>query len=109
MMSAAAANKLCLSIISKAGSAMTLKRTGATDLSFLGFVQPRATSELKDEITQDERMISMGSSELTAASWPVPIRKGDKVAHNSKTWHVEDIEEIFIAGQLVRCNLRVRG
>ncbi len=109
MMSAESANKLCLSIISKAGSAMTLKRTGISDLTFLGFIQPKVSSELKDEITQDERVICMGSSELTAASWPVPIRKGDKVVHNSKTWHVEDIEEIFIAGQLVRCNLRVRG
>lgn len=91
------------------GTLMTLKRTGVSDLTFRGFMTNLTEKDLVGEAKQGDRSVILGTSELVAAGWSQPIRPGDKVVCQSKTYTVQTSDPIALDGTTVRYNLIVRG
>jgi hypothetical protein len=91
------------------GETMTLKRTGQADLSIKGFMRTLSADELVGELIQGDRKIITGSSELDGVTWPVPIRKGDKIVARGHTYTVQSADGVAVGSRVVRYNLLVRG
>jgi len=115
MMSAETANAMYTRILAETGQDLVLRRTGVTDLPFKGCMSEQAIDKnLAPEVAsgmliQTNYDVIMGSSEVTAAAWPLPIKKGDKVLSGSKVYTVEKAEDVTIGNQIVRFNLVVKG
>lgn len=101
--------------LSRAGETITLRRPLGTSPITYRDVQVRAhvrgfnTEDLTGAITQVDSKVIMSPSEITAANWPGPPKKGDKVIIDGRTRNVEAVFPIYASNELVRIEMRVRG
>lgn len=102
--------------LARAGEDVVLRRnTGTptvpvnTDVTCRAAVRSPTAQELVAGYTQTDSVVILSPSEATAASWPLPVRKGDRVLIQGRFRAVESVNPIFVAGELVRINLRVLG
>lgn len=109
MMTAETAKSLYERFFSSGGSSMTLRRAGQSDISFFGFVSNLSPNALVGELQQGDVSITVPGETLTASSWTLPVRKGDKLVFDGKTYTVQSCEDFFISNELIRSNLIVRG
>lgn len=115
MMSAETANMMYARILRETGQDLVLRRTGVADLPLKGCMSEQAIDKnlapevASGKLIQTSYDVIVGSSEITAASWPLPIRKGDKLLSGSKVYTVEKAEDVTIGNQIVRFNLVVKG
>ena len=93
------------------------------DVLCRGFVRRYRAQELTTVIIQGDSNIIMSPTQIIAAQWPggTPVtasdaaldhrvpRKNDKVVLQGKVRNIETAEPIYIANELVRLELQVRG
>jgi hypothetical protein len=84
-------------------------RTNASDVTCRATVREFTANELVDTIAQGDRLAILSPTEATAATWPLPPRKGDKLVIGGRELNIEHPDNITMGGTLVRMNLRVRG
>jgi hypothetical protein len=123
-MTPAAAIAALDSALAASGQDVTLRRTTGTqqvpfDVDCRAMVRKYQPDELIGGITQGGSMVVLSPTEITAAQWPgaqpqgaqdarVP-KKGDKLRVAGLFREVEHCEPIYLAGELVRLNLWVKG
>ena len=111
------------------GQQVTLRRVVGTtnqtnvDCQCWAFVRGYKAAELAGSIIQGDSAVILSATDIIAAQWPggqavtsppgvtdprVP-RKGDKVLIEGKARNVEAADPIYVAGDLHRINLQVRG
>lgn len=102
------------------GENVTLRRIvgtgpGATnqDLTVRAHVRSFKEDELIAGISQDDRLLIMSPTEITAANWPGGVlslpRKGDKAIVSGAPCNAEFVKPIRMAGQVVRIEMRIKG
>jgi hypothetical protein len=93
------------------------------DVLCRGFVRRYKAQELTSVIIQGDSNIIMSPTRIIAAQWPggTPVtasdaaldrrvpRKNDKVVLQGKVRNIETAEPIYIANELVRIEIQVRG
>ena len=112
--------------LSSQGQYITLTRMTGSDnqaessVRCLAIVRQYDPSELGEGIIQGDSLLIVGLDEINNASWPggrigptvgdprVPV-KGDKVMVAGTERSVEVADPLYVAGTLVRLNIRVRG
>lgn len=96
--------------IAKYGRAMVLKRRVGTTSAFTectvnGAGQQYSPDQLVGGITQGDRRIRIAQSDIDAASWPGPPRKGDFLDGAA----VQGVEPLYWGDDLVGFQVWVRG
>jgi hypothetical protein len=99
------------------GETVTLRRYTAptgnprpkTEVAARGIVRVRTTPTLVGEVSQVETHVTLSPTEATVASWPLPVRTGDKIVIQSIERNIDEVHPILVADTLVRINLVVRG
>lgn len=96
-------------VIIGAGEAMTLKRSGQSDLAVRGRQRLYQAQEIVAEIQQGDREVRLGDLEIAAAAWPGPPKKGDQLVIAGHTTTVQSVETRTLGGATCMHVLRVRG
>src|SRR3954464_11365478 len=108
------------------GEDVVLRRivgTGANvaniDVTCRAAVRSPTAQELRAGFVQTDSVVILSPTQIRAAQWPggVPAgtvhpelpRKGDKLRIQGRSRAVESVNPIFVAGELVRIELRVLG
>jgi hypothetical protein len=79
------------------------------DVSAKGFVRAVGNPALVGEVNQVETHVTLSPTEATVASWPLPVRTGDKIVIQSIERNIDEVHPILVADTLVRINLVLRG
>lgn len=79
------------------------------DVTCRATVRGYTAAELVGGIAEGDRLAILSPTEATAASWPLPPRRGDKLVIGGRETNIEHPDNITMGGALVRMNLRVRG
>lgn len=111
------------------GQQVTLRRVVGTtnqtsvDCQCWAFVRGYKAEELAGAVIQGDSAVILSATDIIAAQWPggqavtsppgatdprVP-RKGDKIIIEGRTRNVEASDPVYVAGELHRVNLQVRG
>ncbi|RWF66846.1 hypothetical protein [Mesorhizobium sp.] len=72
-------------------------------------VLPLKADELVGSIDQAWSRVIISPTLISAAQWPLPIKKGDKIVQNGKVRNVEFVKPIMIQNIAVRFELLVGG
>ncbi len=72
-------------------------------------ILPLEAKELVGGIDQTWSRVILSPTQINAAQWPLPIRKGDKIVQGGKARNVEFVKAKNMAGTLVRIELMVGG
>lgn len=91
------------------GDPMTLRRLPSTDVACYGKISEMERPSETDQTGQRSYACRIAAAELTAASWPVPPRNGDRVIAGGVTYSVQSAMPAKAAGQTVAWALIVRG
>ncbi|TJV51153.1 MAG: hypothetical protein E5Y01_16330 [Mesorhizobium sp.] len=95
--------------LAKHGEDVTLKR-GATTVAVRASVRPLRPEQLAGDIDETFSNVILSPTQAAAASWPLPVKKGDKVVEASgKERNVEFPKHIRVQNTLVRIELLVGG
>lgn len=96
------------------GEDVTVQRivTGGTvgaSVTCRAMVRALRAEELVGSLTQNDTRLILSPTAFTAATWPLPVRKPDRVVLADRTATVEFPKHIRMAGVLVRIEILVRG
>ena len=109
--------------ITREGQLLTLKRirAGNTPITVVvrGLVRGYAPHELVGNINQGDRRVIIGNAEISAAIWPGPPAKGDKLLLGEEGYSisgyapeqctVQAVNTILLRGAIAKHILTVRG
>lgn len=100
-------------MVLREGQPLTLRRvaTGQTaiDVAVTGVLRDFQPHELVGNIIQGDRRVILTNDEISAAGWPLPIRKGDQVLDGTKVYTVQGCSTAQRQGSIARHDLVVRG
>ncbi|TGP22297.1 MULTISPECIES: hypothetical protein [unclassified Mesorhizobium] len=95
--------------LQKHGEDATLKR-GATSVAVRASVRPIRPEQLAGDIDETFNNVILSPTQLNAAAWTFPVKKGDKfVEASGKERNVEFPKHIRVGNTLVRIELLVGG
>lgn len=100
--------------LERKGRNLTLRRrvgttSAFTDVSPKGYDRGFRAQELLGGIIQGDREVVIGNTEIAAASWPVPVRKGDVVVMDGVTATVQGARAMYDGTEIAAHILWVRG
>jgi hypothetical protein len=100
--------------IDDVGGPVTLRRVTGTqqirfDVGLNAVVVGFRADEMAGGIIQGDRMIIVGTRDISNRQWPAPPRKGDKVIQRGVEMTIESVDVVEVAGQIVRYNCISRG
>lgn len=98
-------------MLSTRGRQVTLRRLGSpnVDVTVLAMVLGYQPNELVGGIAQGDRKVTLGMREIIEASWPTPIRAGDRVIIDGRTTTVQGVDPHYAGSTCVMQILQVRG
>lgn len=100
------------------GENVVLRRTGVTDLTVRAFVRGVSPEQLAAGVKQDNSNVIISSTEIIEAGWPGTVsdtedtrvpKLSDKLVIASRVRQIEFVAPIYVAGELVRMDIRVTG
>lgn len=82
-----------LAMLTSRGRSVTLRRVGSpnTDVACMAMIAQKDDVPESGGVSQYRRQITISNSEIAAASWPGPPRKGDQVIADGKTMTVQAV------------------
>lgn len=95
--------------LQRTGQDVSLRRVGQDDLAVRARVRDYTVSELAGAIQQGDSHVIMSPTEMTAANWPAPPKKGDRLLVGARVCLVETVAPKHVDGEAVRYELVVRG
>lgn len=103
--------------LARRGDDVTLRRltlaAGGVQIPFdagvRAHVRPLKAEELVGAIDQTWSRVILSPTQINAAQWPLPIRKGDKIVQGTKVRNVEFVKAINVQNVTVRFELMVGG
>ncbi len=99
--------------IQRTGQPLTLRRiatgTAPVSVSLTGLVRGYQAHELLGGIVQGDRRVTIANTEIAAAAWPGPPRKGDQVLIAGATFTVQSVATEYLGATIARHDMQVRG
>jgi len=99
--------------LARTGETITLRRGTTTAPTALATVKAHVRGykpeELIGGITQTDSLVTLSPTDLVAANWPMPPKKGDWAIIQGRARSVEVVGLIVAADVLVRIEMRVLG
>lgn len=83
--------------------------TNPVDVTCRARITDYTTQTLAGNIAQGDRRAIISPTEATAASWPLPVRVGDKLVINGREFNIEGRNSFAPQNVVVRIELQVRG
>jgi hypothetical protein len=89
------------------------RRVGTTntfqDVTVSGVAQGYDPGEIVGDIAQGDQRVTMGNSEIAAAGWPGPPRRGDIIVIDGRNWTVQGSNPRTLGAQVLVHYAHVRG
>lgn len=99
--------------ITRNGHDVTLQRvvTGQAPVAVTvrAVVRGYDTSDLVPGGVQGDRLFIIGNAEISAASWPLPIRKGDRIVSPDGTFTVQGCNTVRLGTAIAKHEIVGRG
>lgn len=99
--------------ITREGQALTLRRiaTGVAPVAVVvtGVVRDYKPAELGGNLIQGDRHVVIGNTEIAAADWPGPPRKGDQILDGSQVLTIQAVSTLTHRGAIARHDITARG
>lgn len=100
-----------LAMLSTRGQSVTLRRVGSpsVDVACMAMITHEDDAVGTGGISQYRRQITISNSEIAAATWPGPPRKGDQVIADGKTMTVQAVLVQKVGTQTIMHRLETLG
>lgn len=100
------------------GEDVILRRSSFGDLTVRAFVRAVSPEQLAAGVKQDNSNVIISPTEIIAAGWPGTVSEtedtrvpklSDKLVIAGRVRQIEFVAPIYVAGELVRMDIRVTG